>query len=489
MSSLFPFLPQDPLLTPYQRVMPNGWQYLTSEPSQSLQQYVTDTIFGNKKTAWLQDGNDFIDCATESIRVTQGAQAALCLRKELETSFCIQTANHHGVDFHPEFAQGNLLFALGCHHAVPIMGCGGVVGNNEAFPRGILLGRSSGKQISNFTRVPILPDKHRHSFVSVREAFTEQTIIAAQKRLSKIVLRPQEKTICERLIEQLYRNPHTLAQPNFRSQAAVMNAMLWQMVSDKTDLPPLMCLDLQMLSTTLVAQDLEKNGLTATLFCSPSWLRDLSRALDSVPGCWQIDCGQIKHGTFLFWRIEPQGQCIPLKPNASYTYLEAPNFSLKLAPTTLCQALQAHDILPSLFTMFFTLAMLRGVNCRGGVLQSEYLPAMAKGVELTLAKHGVGEATLAIAVSPPLTGLLPLICLEEQTGFFPAGVVDWLIYGGLTLKLITALQTIDMTTALAISLPYLAELLHLHLNVTEEACVHNYATNARIRVPNLTDCK
>ena len=57
------------------------------------------------------------------------------LRRELETDLHALTANHHGVDFHPEFFQGDLLFAMSCRHAVPLFNCGAVPANNVALGR------------------------------------------------------------------------------------------------------------------------------------------------------------------------------------------------------------------------------------------------------------------------------------------------------------------------------------------------------------------
>lgn len=62
----------------------------------------------------LQDGEDLIALAeAEAARIFSPATGA-ALRRELETRFLALTANHHGVDFHPEFLQGDLVFALGC---------------------------------------------------------------------------------------------------------------------------------------------------------------------------------------------------------------------------------------------------------------------------------------------------------------------------------------------------------------------------------------
>ena len=87
----------------------------------------------------LQDADDLIALAqTEAGRLFSPATGA-ALRRELENRFLALTANHHGVDFHPEFLQGDLIFALGCQEVVPLFACGGVPCNNMAYPRGLLL--------------------------------------------------------------------------------------------------------------------------------------------------------------------------------------------------------------------------------------------------------------------------------------------------------------------------------------------------------------
>ena len=87
----------------------------------------------------LQDGDDLIALAEAEAARIYTPETGTALRAELEERFLALTANHHGVDFHPEFLQGDMLVALGCKHAVPLFACGGVPCNNMSFPRGILL--------------------------------------------------------------------------------------------------------------------------------------------------------------------------------------------------------------------------------------------------------------------------------------------------------------------------------------------------------------
>ena len=75
--------------------------------------------------AALQDGEDMVALAEREAARLFSPAAGAALRRELENRFLALTANHHGVDFHPEFLQGDLVFALGCRDAVPLFACGG----------------------------------------------------------------------------------------------------------------------------------------------------------------------------------------------------------------------------------------------------------------------------------------------------------------------------------------------------------------------------
>ena len=105
-----------------------------------------------------QAADDLVELAAATCARLYSPDLGQALRRELESDLHALTANHHGVDFHPEFFQGDLLFAMSCRHAVPLFNCGAVPANNVAYPRGILLGCGTPEEVSFRSRkLPILP--------------------------------------------------------------------------------------------------------------------------------------------------------------------------------------------------------------------------------------------------------------------------------------------------------------------------------------------
>ena len=99
-----------------------------------------------------QAADDLVELAAATCARLYSPDLGQALRRELESDLHALTANHHGVDFHPEFFQGDLLFAMSCRHAVPLFNCGAVPANNVAYPRGILLGCGTPEEVSFRTR-------------------------------------------------------------------------------------------------------------------------------------------------------------------------------------------------------------------------------------------------------------------------------------------------------------------------------------------------
>ena len=59
-----------------------------------------------------QAADDLVELAAATCARLYSPDLGQALRRELESDLHALTANHHGVDFHPEFFQGDLLFAM-----------------------------------------------------------------------------------------------------------------------------------------------------------------------------------------------------------------------------------------------------------------------------------------------------------------------------------------------------------------------------------------
>ncbi|MBQ7607001.1 MAG: hypothetical protein IJU76_03390 [Desulfovibrionaceae bacterium] len=417
----------------------------------------------------LQDGNDMIDLVCAETEALGFPEYARSLRRELEEHFHALTANHHGIDSHPEFFQADLLYGLGCDHCVPVFSGGTGYMTNDAYPRGVLLSRlrNLGRP-ADFVRIALLPKKP-NCLMNLRPAYGKADLpIAFRPGASPAFTKLFARTLAEKhctpkecdrirdLLVTFFLDEQVLAQPTLRDQLSCINMHLWMRIAAKTSLPPVVCLDTAWLSRRLLVADLLDEHSLLRFHLDPSVLPDLYHALQGVQGCW-TDRESLK-GTFLFWGISPKKRMVSLYPDADWTHLvpAEPVFpALALSPSVLAEAVQEGRIVPSLLCEFLLTAMARGLRCMGGLFQYTYLPAMAKGVSEVAKKHGEQAiADRVLAESPFLAGLLPL---RSKTGDAANGL-DCLD-GGLSDAVLGSLAQVSVGDALCVSLPYLADFL------------------------------
>ena len=456
-------------------IIPDALHQFEAAGALTLEAYATRTFSTTPAPCPpLQSGEDLLDLATAECGRLQGEAAGRALRRELEERFHAQTANHLGVDFHPEFFQGDLLFAMGCRHAVPVFSCGGVPADNVAFPRGLLLSRGQpGDNNFGYERLPVLSGRHRRQLVSLMPAFDAAPGRAACAGLPGRLADPVEGARLAQLVQQLYLHPRVLAQRQFSEQAAIMNGLLWQsVIQPACGLPPLVTLDMQWLCTELVLKDLERpESLVHSLLLEPDLLAAVWTELNGERACWTGDAQTLCRGTFLFWGVGEHGRGLALQPSDRFSKLASfkhPDWSVPLGAPTIREALEQGRLVPSLFLSFTVTCLTRGLHCAGGVFQATYLPRMARGLAAALRR--CGEPALAARVeggTPPCqacTGLMPLR-MERPEGSDPdairagraAGPAELWLAGGLTPALWQRLCNTTVKDALAVSLPYHAD--------------------------------
>lgn len=414
----------------------------------------------------LQSGEDLVELAADACGRLYSPALGEALRRELNENFHALTANHHGVDFHPEFFQGDLLFAMSCRHAVPLFNCGAVPGNNVAYPRGILLGlETPGKASFRCRRLPVLPGRHRHALVSVQPPFAASAV----RLPSRIPGLPDTlpRAALDRLVQAVYLHPRVLAQVRFRDQASVMNGLLWQEVIDGAcPVPPLVSLDMQQLCAALIRADLERpDSLVGRLLLQPPLVAAVWEELNGQRACWTGTRQELQRGSFLFWGVDGEGRALALRPSQDCRSLEAvrdTGWRLPLQAGPLSRALEQERILPSLFLYFTAVSAARGLRCTGGIFQTSYLPRMVHGLADALRRCGepdmAGRLRESFGPCPACTGLLPLrLPIPEgplQAAGQGAGAADLWLAGGISPSLWQAMRQTRVRDALAVSLPY-----------------------------------
>lgn len=396
--------------------------------------------------AALQDGEDLIALAeAEAVRLFSPATGT-ALRRELETRFLALTANHLGVDFHPEFLQGDLVFALGCRNAVPLFACGGVPCNNMAYPRGLLLApREPGTTKPG--RFPALAVGDRHAFVSAQIPFQAPHVRSALDSLPHAGLSATEGALAAGVLADVYLHPAVLRQENFRDQMSAANALLWTRLTGRAlRLPPLACLDFQHLCGLLAAEDLKRPGTLAhDILLEPELTETVFHTLNGARACWTMREDRPERGSFLFWGLDEKGRGVALRPDLGKRALIAPrrpDMRFELESDTLKEALFSRRLLPTLYLSFAVTALARGLSCAGGVFQYAYLPAMGAGTAEALRRCGDTARADRLSVRCPLgAGFHALRAPEARPDVRPdvrneapdhaAGPLDILRHGGL----------------------------------------------------------
>ena len=390
----------------------------------------------------LQDGEDLIALAeAEAARIFSPATGA-ALRRELETRFLALTANHHGVDFHPEFLQGALVFALGCKDAVPLFACGGVPCNNMAYPRGLLFPpREAGSAKPG--RFPALAAGDRHAFVNAQIPFCAAHVHSALDGLPRAGLAETERHFAAEMLTGVYLHPSVLRQTCFRDQMSAANALLWnRLAGSGLRLPPLACLDFQHLCGLLLAEELKHpDTLAHALLLEPELTKAVFHALNGARACWSIQEDEPPmRGSFLFWGLDEKGRGVPLRPDFRERALispRRPDMRFALKQDALSTALASRRLLPTLYLSFAMTALARGLACAGGVFQFAYLPAMKKGTAEALRRCGEHARADRLSVSCPLgAGFHALRApgTQNEDPDHAAGPLDILRHGGLSEK-------------------------------------------------------
>lgn len=420
--------------------------------------------FGSAKSGGkepLQDGGDIIGLAEAKTAALFSPELGKALRRELETRFAALTANHHGIDFHAEFLQGNFVFSLASTYAVPVFAWGGVPCDNAAFPRGVLFAPRRANTHKPF-HVPLLSNAARRAFVSARAACAESDIGTGRQSEAWEALSENERGLLRRAASEIYGSPSFLNRKMFHEQMSVGNALLWErLCAASLSLPPLVCLELQQLARDLLILDLQNPySLCSLILTEPQLTGALYARLNGERACWTHTQNGMERGTFLFWAINEKKQGERLCYSEKEHTLCGGGQEFSLNARDLTAALREGKILPSLYLAFMLTAAARGLVCAGGVFQCAYLPVMAEKTAEALQSCGENALAARLGVSSPFcTGALPLrvrfpLRQANEERNCGAGGMEILQAGGLTPQVWEQLGAMSLKDAFFCSLDY-----------------------------------
>lgn len=436
--------------------------------NQDLEEYAR--CFRENPAEPMQPREDLLHIVRRQSMELFGESLAEALVSKLEKTPVILTANHHGVDYHPLYVQGALVFALPellnsvsspKKNVVPILSFGSVSLNNATFPRGILLHPSQDCACRrSYQKVSVFPDHNKHAMVSFTPAFTREMV---QKARASTLCLHQRGAISDQIavelddiLENEYLSEKVLKQDCFSSQVSLLNLKLWQRVLGPrlgAGTPAIIYLEIEKIVSELLQRDMDSDlSLGGRVLFDKALRNHLLTSLNGQSGCW--DLTQKHKGTFFFWAIDPRDRRVPLEftEEGGRTWLvgqdaHGTDYRFSMTPAKLKQALADRKLLPGMFLCFLATAFARGMRCFGGPWQTTYLPAIQAGlVEALRGTSGYGTWAEQVASVPTANYVSGMTVALARNGdsLCAAGMVELSTSNGLGREDIELLRTLQV---------------------------------------------
>lgn len=337
---------------------------------------------------------DFSDLTMPSGRILEaiytetekilGSTIADVTRESIRLSRWTNTADHHGLLFHPYFYTT----ALARSHATVrrestatvTLPFGGVSLGNDSFPRGFYIHDReavirrfhfkslSERQLPVYGRVPF-----------TREAF--------DRECDRILRFPYTPKASERLrvLLDIFRNtPHIWRQETYSAQLTAMNATAWNVLFG-TSRGDFVYLEIDTLARRLLLDHhlSEQTPINALLFDS-AWRTEFLKLFSGVFG------SHTEHsGAHFFWYLdEKQKKRRSLKLDHSFLKTHEGDVVIELTPAALRPYIERRTLMPTTALLLIMIHAVEGLACGGGSSQIGYLGDCVRAWQSLLARVG-----------------------------------------------------------------------------------------------------
>lgn len=403
-----------------------------------------------------------IDCMAAQTSKILGAAQGKALAQSLKANNAVLSANLHAIDCLPEMVQAVHSFALDRlalgqqATVIPVLSCGGVSLQSQAYPRGLQSFRGG-----QAVRFPLFGSAAQNKVVLNMPALTSQDMLSSTAHWQKTL--PYEQKALAAVLDYLL-SPQVLAQERFSDQITKANAWLCQ--QRFPDLQPLVVyLELEEIARQLLLHDLEKpTSLLYRILFLPAVRKALIHRLANVRGCWSSHAATggafsrtQNNGTLFFWGIDAKGRrcALQLEEERGKLRLTCPEYSVPFSPESLIQALRERRIYAGLFVAYMSLVYEHGLRCYGGIFLVHYLSTMLHHVREVFCAYGE-----ALPPTPAATALAAFaITVQSATaqGLNPAGALELFSAGGLSRAQLQSLAQTPLCEVLPYSLALLGK--------------------------------
>lgn len=302
------------------------------------------------------------------------------IRKTLQNSFRVGTADHHGPLGHPFFFHNTLMeqILLDDQEATIVLPCAGISLDNSSFPRGILFHAEDGTLI----RIPFFPSSQHREPVYNMKINIQAMRRHAQKSLRQYhsVLSFETTNKLLEIIESILPQDETTT---YEVALSHINERLWNLVGYKKT--SLVVIDQESVTVEYICRQLGNNKALDALLTNTNIHQSFLKYFDGILGAFDSSRGT---GTHLFWyRTEHTREQMYLQENMLTT--ETGN-KILLTKEHIIEALKTKKIYPSMALTFIILCGLEGLRTDGGFSQVNYLKEILEQYD-SMAKNSNGS--------------------------------------------------------------------------------------------------
>jgi hypothetical protein len=326
------------------------------------------------------------------------------IQKEMQSNYSVSTADHHGPLTHPFFVGSNVARSITLRESdmknVVVLACGGISLSNSSFPRGLLFHNEEGES----QRVLFAPWRDRLHPVYGYRAYSNISI----EKLS------QE-------IQALYNSPRVYQFKTFSEQITHTNYHLWKKMPGLEEMNLIYLQQEDVVNKLLVEHHIPRKTILYKLLTDEKYLSSFQREFNGVKGAFSGD----GKGTFLFWALV-HGRREALRLEGDVLVNSDRSYILRMTPKTIIEAINKHELFPSMALMFIVCAFYHGLTCLGGFSQVTYLGQMKKAYLALLEEMGESkEKVFAERISTNLLGGdLLYIYISGRENHYPATSLD-----------------------------------------------------------------
>lgn len=375
-----------------------------------------------------------IDAMADLAAASMGHGTARALRRRLERTPSVLSANHHAIECFPELAQAVHFFGLAellagsgespelagmgatgqrgetdTPHStpkageptrvIPVLSCTTVSLQSQVYPRGLMLSRRVARD-GHMVRLPLFPAAQQDTMVGAAPPLTAAGVAAMRRRWGQVGLAPWEREAANALVDAHVDQAEVYDLPTFTAQVGHINASLCRARFSDTPDVAVAYVGLETLAARLLERDLTDPGSPVSALLFDGALRHgLLEELAGARACWErdvFDGGTAslqrtgRSGTAFFWWVDGAGRRCPLRcaRDGAGMALVRDGVRIPLEPQAITDELGRGRIVPGLFCSYATLVAGHGLRCHGGIFFAAYLPVMLAAVGRVLGRTG-----------------------------------------------------------------------------------------------------